>query len=236
MKKILFAILTIASISVNAQQTAETIIEKYTAALGGMEAFAKPTTAKMTGAVSIQGMDLPMTMQIVNGKAMRMDVEAMGQTVTQAYNNGKGWQVNPFANMPSPTEVTGDELIGYKAQSYLANGLADYKSRGHQVALAGEETVEGVKTWKINLTNKDNGKVSTYFISTSDYTLIKLISSRNMNGQEVQVENWYSNYKSFGGGKYAMSMVQKVNGDTIQEISWNNIELNVKIDETIFDQ
>ena len=46
--------------------------------MGGLEAFNAVKTAKMTGTVSVQGMDLPLTIQIINGKAIRNDVDVMG--------------------------------------------------------------------------------------------------------------------------------------------------------------
>src|SRR5690349_12342931 len=102
MKKILFAILSFAFISANAQ-TADDVIQKYTAAMGGLNAFNALKTAKMTGNVSAQGMDLPLTIQIINGRAMRSDVSVMGQSITNSYKDGKGWKINPFAGVSTAT-------------------------------------------------------------------------------------------------------------------------------------
>lgn len=234
MKKIFLSLFTLITIAAQAQ-TAEEVIGKYTAACGGLDAFNKITSAKMTGSVSVQSMDFPIIMEILNGKGMRMDVDAMGQAITNVYYNGKAWQVNPFQGVTAPTEVNGAELFSLKSQASLANGLLDYKNRGHEVALAGEEKVEGVNTYKIILTHKEDGKKVNYFISAADFTLIKTSNTREIQGQQVEVENWYSGYKSFGGAQIAMNIIQKISGAVSQEISWGNIELNVKIDTKIFE-
>jgi hypothetical protein len=233
MKKLFAALLILVAATAQAQ-TADEIIAKYSAAMGGLDAFTKVTTAKMTGTVTAQSMELPMTVQIVNGKAMRTDVEVMGQSVVNVYNNGTGWKINPYAGAESATEVTGAELLTFKTQASIANNLMDYKSRGHKVELVGPETVEGVKTFKLKLTNKDDGKETFYFISSTDYMLIKGISKREIQGQEYDVESFYSDVKDVNGLKFAMHVEQKIEGQTFQEVKYEKVELNVPVDEKIF--
>ena len=233
MKKILFAVLSFAVVSAQAQ-TADEVIQKYTTYMGGLDAFNKVTSAKITGTYTVQGNDLSLTIQILNGKGMRSDVEAMGQSVTNCYFNGKGWKVNPFAGVTSPTEVTGAELNDFKLQSSLATQLMDYKARGHQVELQGKEKVEGTDSYKIKLTNKDDSRVTTYFISANDYTMIKSVITRDMQGQQTEVEAFYSDPKEIGGIKFYMTRDSKIEGQTFQTVKFDKIELNVTVDEKIF--
>jgi hypothetical protein len=234
MKKLFLALLGFAFVTANAQ-TVDEVIQKYAANLGGLDAFNKVKTAKITATYNTQGMDLPMTIQIVNGKAARTDVEAMGSAVIRSYKDGKAWTQNPFAGTTTPTEVTGTEVSNYKSQSMLASVLMDYKSRGNQVELQGQEDVEGIKAYKVKLTSKDDGKVTTYYISTKDYVLIKSVTDQEMQGQTVTVETWYSDLKDFNGIKFFMTRTQKMGGQAFQTTTFTNIELNVTIDEKIFD-
>ena len=235
MKKQLFAVLFFASLSVHAQ-TADEVIQKYTTNMGGLDAYNKISSAKMTGTYSVQGNDLGLTIQVINGKGMRSDIDAMGQSVTSVYFNGKGWKVNPFAGVTTPTDVTGTELNDFKVQSSLANQLMDYKARGHQVEMEGKETIEGIETYKIKLTSKDDSKVTTYFISTKDNTLIKSVTSRDIQGQPTDVESWYSDLKEIGGVKFFMVRDAKMNGEVFQTVKYDKIELNVPIDEKVFEK
>jgi len=235
MKKILYSILSFVFISVNGQ-TADEIIQKYATAVGGLATFNAIKTMKMTGTVTTQGMDLPLTIQVINGRATRNDVDVMGQSVTNSYKDGKGWKINPYAGAPTATDMTNEELADFKTQSSLANNLLDYKARGHKVELLGQEDVEGIKTYKIKLTTKEDGKLTTYFINSADNMLVKSVSSRNLQGQEVQVENIYSNIKEFNGLKLALTRTQKIDGQVFQEIKINTVEVNVPIDEKVFDK
>jgi len=235
MKKILFAILSLAFVSTNAQ-TVDDVIQKYSKAMGGLPAFKAIKTMKTTGTITTQGVDLALTSQIINGKAVRTDVQAMGQSVINAYKDGKGWKINPFAGVTTVTDMTPEELIDFKSQSMIASQLMDYKARGHKVELQGQEDVEAIKTYKIKLTNKDDNKVTTYFISVADNTIIKSVSTRQIQGQEIEIETFYSDIKDFNGLKFPMLRTQKMQGQVFQEIKIANIEFNVTVDEKIFNK
>jgi len=235
MKKVIFSILTFAFVSTNAQ-TADDIIQKYSKAMGGLAAFNAIKTMKTTGTITTQGVDLALTSQIINGKAVRSDVQAMGQSVINSYKDGKGWKINPFAGVTTVTDMTPEELIDFKSQSMIASQLMDYKARGHKVELQGQEDVEGVKTYKIQLTNKDDNKVTTYFISVTDNIIVKSVSSRQIQGQDIEIETYYSDIKDFNGLKFPMVRTQKMQGQVFQEIKIATIEFNVPVDEKIFDK
>ncbi len=233
MKQFFLALLSMAVLSVQAQ-TVEEIIQKHNAALGGLDSFNKVITEKITGVTTIQGNDYPLTVQLINGKAMRVDVDVMGQAVVNVCYNGSGWKINPFAGATDATDVTGNELNEYKAQTFAASNLMDYKNRGHQLELLGQEEVEGVKVFNLRLTAKEDGKVSNYYISTSDYLLIKSISKREIQGQEVEISTFFSNYKDFGGLKFACTRSLQAGGQVFQEVNYEKVELNVPVDEAIF--
>lgn len=233
MKKFFFALLGFVFVSASAQ-TADEVIQKYAATMGGLEAFNKVTTAKMTGTLTTQGQALTFTTQIINGKAMRTDVDVMGQIVNNVYNNGKGWKINPFAGATTATEATGAELIGFKTQASLANNLMDYKNRGHQVELLGQEDVDGVKIFKIKLTGKEDARITTYFINTISNLLVKSITKREIAGTEYDAETFYSDLKEMNGLKFCMHFTQKIDGKAFQEVTYEKIELNIGVDEKIF--
>jgi len=186
MKKIFFGLL--ASIALSSQaQTADDIIQKYANAMGGLDNINKIKTVKMSGTVSAQGMDLPLTIQIINGKAMRSDVQVMGQAVVNSYKDGKGWKINPFAGAATATDATETELGDMKAQSSLASQLMDYKARGYKVELQGQEDVNGAKAYKIRLTEPGN-KETTYYVDATSFMAVKVMGKRKVMGQDMEIE------------------------------------------------
>ena len=233
MKKWLVVLLSCAFISASAQ-TVEEVIEQYSKAMGGLDSFSKVNTAKMTGTITTNGLAMPMTTQIVQGKAMRTDVNAVGKTITNVYNNGKGWKINPVQNIMTPTIVVGDELNSFKLQTSLINNLMDYKNRGHKVELLGQEDIEGTKTFKIKLTGKDDNKATFYFIDTTNFLLVKSISNKETQGKQYDVATYYSDMKNINGLQFSFLLIQKIQGQTFLSVKWDKIELNVPVNEKIF--
>jgi hypothetical protein len=233
MKKMMLVLLSLISISAFSQ-TVEEVIQSYANAMGGIEAFNKVKTAKTTATLISQGRNLPVVTHVVNGKAMRQELNVEGQVVVSVYDKGKGWKINPFAGSHAAEEVTPVELLSLKSQSNLMNSLMDYKSRGHQIELVGQDSVNGVNTHKIKLTNKDDGKVSYFFINSTDHLMVKSISKRELAGKEYDAESFYSNFKIIDGLKFCMRYVQKIEGQVFQDVKFSGIELNIPIDEKIF--
>jgi len=235
MKKIMIAVFSLLTLVVKAQ-TAEEVVEKYANAMGGLDAFSRNTSAKMTGTVTVQGMDLPITIQIVNGKSMRAEVEAMGKTIVNVYNDGKGWKTDPFNGTGDPVDVDGEELVSYKQQSSMVNGLMNYRGLGNKIELTGDETIDGVKNYKIKMTSKEDGKETTYYVRSNDYGLTKSFTTRNLGGQDMEIETDYSDLKDVGGLKMYMTRSQQTAGQVFQTISFTKVELNVPIDPKIFNK
>lgn len=235
MKKMILALTCLITGLAHAQ-TADEIVASNAKAIGGLDNFKALKTVKMNGEVSMQGNDFSMTLQIINGRASRTDIEVMGQSVVNCYKDGKGWKINPFAGAETATDVTADELEELRLASNIANPLIDYKSRGSSIELKGTVDVEGVKCYDILLTPKDGKHPVHYFIDTKDYTVIKSTSTRSMQGSDTEVETFYSNYKDVNGLRFAFTRTMKIGGEVFQEASFQSIELNVTIDEKIFDK
>jgi hypothetical protein len=243
MKKFFVAFLALTTIKANAQSSnvtskalsADEVVQKYTAAMGGLDNYNKIKTAKLTGTVSAQGMDLPITIQIVNGRAMRADVDVMGQSVVNAYKDGKGWKINPFQGSADAVDATAEELSEFKTQSSLASSLMDHKKRGYTVEAQGQENVDGKNAYKLKLTTDDK-KETVYYIDATSFLPIKSIANREMMGQQLEVETVFGDYKDFGGVKFAMTRTQKASGQVFQDIKMEKVELDVPIDEKVFDK
>ena len=234
MKKIVFFLLSLGFIKAGAQ-TADDIIQKHATAMGGLDNFNKVKTAKLTGTVSAQGNEFPITVQLVNGKAMRTDVEVMGQAVVNCYRDGAGWKINPYAGAPTATDATGEELNEFKNQSFLASQLMDYKARGYKAELAGKEDVDGKKAYKIQLTT-DANKTDTYYIDSASYMVTRFVGTRNLMGQDMELESDFADIKDFNGLKFSLSRTVKAGGQTIQEVHFDKVELDIPVDEKIFNK
>ena len=89
--------------------------------------------------------------------------------------------------------------------------------------------------FKIKLTNKEDGKITTYFISSVDYLLLKSVSKREIAGNEYDAESFYTDMKEINGLKFCMHFSQKIEGQVLQEVTYDKIELNIPVDAKIFE-
>ena len=234
MKKfILPALLLIAQFT--SAQTVEEIMNKLTIALGGSDKFKAIKTAVIKGKITMAGMEFPFTMSIIAEKAVRMEMEAMGMKVIQVYNQGKGWTINPVEGKTTAQELSGDELESLKDLVSLADDLVDYKAKGYKVELLGSEKVEDVDTWKLKLIKTDSSS-ETYFLDKKSMLKIKTSTMEKEDGNEIETESFYSDFREMNGIKFPFNVIEKVGGEIIQEVAFESIELNIKMDEKIFDK
>lgn len=233
MKKILLlSSLLITTVMLNAQ-TIDAVMTKYTEAVGKTADVAKIKTMKLTGMLTIQGMELPLTQQIIRGRAVKTTVPVMGTEVVMAYLDGKGWKVNQFAGAPEPVAMDAGELEATKGQTSVISPLYDAKSNSEKLELAGEETVNGEKAWKIK-TTATNGKTITWYISTTTNDIIKSIGKEALNGQEMEIETVYADYKTVEGIRLPFSISNSTGGQVYQAIRVDKYELNPVVDEKDF--
>lgn len=232
MKRIFLSIITIFAIStsVNAQ-TADEIIAKHIEATGGADAYKQLKTAKMVGKTQVgPGMEAPMSITAVNGKAFRMELTIQGMTMIQAANGDKGWKVVPFQGNPEPQPMTPEELKMMSSQLDLTGDFYDYKAKGTEIELVGTDDMEGTEVFKLKVTKKD-GTESYHFLDKSTYYDLKQTQKVKVQDKEMETATLFSNYKKTNTG---LVMPFSMSGDMSGEIQWTSIEINAKVDESIF--
>ncbi len=206
-------------------QTADEVVNKYIDALGGKEKLASLKSVRLSGNMSIQGNDIAITVTKLHMKGMRMDISVMGTENYQIITPGKGVSFMPVQGMASPTDMPEEQAKAAQSQLDVQSALLDYKEKGTAVEFLGAEGND----FKLKVTFK-TGVSTTYFIGKTDYRLNKTVSKRNINGEEMEIENTYTNYKQVDGFWFAFTSTSSVQGET----NYDKIEVNIPVDENIF--
>ncbi|RYY52709.1 MAG: hypothetical protein EOO09_20525, partial [Chitinophagaceae bacterium] len=232
MKKFLSVLaFTISCFTVTAQ-TAEQIVDKAYTAAGGAANAEKIKTLKLTGSISVQGMEFPMTQHLIRGRGVRTEIPVMGSMVQMSYLDGKGWKQNPFEGAPEPTAMTEAELKEQQDQTSPVSPLFDGVKKGDKLELLGEETAGAEKLWKIRSTSS-TGVSSTWFINSS-YDIVKVISKREAAGQVQDIETAFSDYRQAEGVRLPYKLVNSAAGQVFLEINVDKYDFNIPVDEKIF--
>ena len=229
MKRLLLSLLVLASAFTVKAQTADEVIAKHIAAIGGVDNWKKVNSMKMEGILQVQGAEVNVTVTILHGKGMRQDISVMGMTGYEIVTPTEGWDFMPFQAQTEPEAKTPEELAESQDQLDAQGELIDYASKGHKVELIGKEDVEGTECFKLKVTKK-GGSVSTLFIDPKTFYIIQAKSVQKANGQEMEVTTSFSNYEKLPEG----IVVAKSMTLPFGEMNMTKVSVNIPVEESFF--
>jgi hypothetical protein len=214
-------------------QTADDVINKHIAAIGGKDVINKIKSQITESSISLMGSDLPSTSTLLVGKGFKNVSSYNGQEIVQCITPTSGWMINPLAGVLDPVPIPEEQLKEAQSALEVGGALFNYKEKGSKAELAGNEKIEGVNAIKIKLTSKD-GKESFYFIDPATNYLIKHEAIMNVQGQDVSMVSTFSNYKKTDIG-YVMPYTTIRNQGFEMTITTNKVEFNKDVDPKIFE-
>jgi outer membrane lipoprotein-sorting protein len=236
-RKMLLALCAVALLTVSAfGQTTDELLEKSFKAMGGKDKLKALQSVRMTGKMKMGPMEAPFTITKARPSDSRMDFTIQGMTGTQAYDGTTGWMLMPFGGNKDPQKLTEDMLKDARSDADFDGPTFDYKAKGNKVEYVGKEDVEGTPAYKLHVTTKD-GKESNIYLDAETYLVLRSESTRNVQGQELEMETSIGDYKTVDGLTFPYSMESHVKGKEKmggQSITIEKIELNPKVDMTIF--
>lgn len=235
-KVILFS-LALALVTVPVAQaqdiTVDEILANYFENTGGLENWKNLKSMKMTGAMMVQGLELPMTVFSATPNKSKRVIEFQGKQMIQAFDGDVAWGVNPMAQQLEPTKMDGDEAEAMKDEQFESEFI-NYKEKGHTVELEGTEEIEGTATYKLKLTKK-NGDVEYHFFETENFVPIMIRSFAKFGPQKGQASEVYlSDYQEAGDFMIPYTTTVKMNGQTMVTMEAKEFKMNAEIDEKEF--
>lgn len=234
MKRIIMLITVFASLTAASTyaQSADDIVNKYIEAIGGKDNLKKLKTIKRAGNLEVQpGMSAPVTLQLIDGKSMRFDLTIQGMTMIQVIDGNSGWMVMPFQGVTTPEPIPEDQVKEMKGEMDITGELFNYKDKGFTLALDGMEKVNEKDTYKLKLTSKD-GKVNYYYIDKDTFFPVKEMQIVKAEEKDVEISKYYSDFRKSDSGLVFAYKLKSDNGGG--DITWESIEVNPKIDPSIF--
>ncbi len=226
MKKLVFA-LFFAAIGSNSfsQSKLDKIIEKTIETMGGKEKLMTIKSIKKMGFGESQGVKYPINFYAVHNKSERTDYSFNGMTGYQIITLDSGFNFSPFGGMVTPERMTDNDVRLSNDEFDLETSLVNYKAKGHSIELMENEDIDGVDAIQLRA-NLKNGKTIFYFIDPDTYYIIRTTAKWESNGQESSNTSNYYNFKKTKEGVLFPF--------TIDNLTFDNIELNAPIDEKLF--
>ncbi len=210
-------------------QTAEEIVQKHLTAIGGEDAWKKVNSIKYTGAISTQGMEIPVVMTVVNNKAMRVDYKVLGTDNYNIVTTKEGWNYSPAGQMQKAEPMTPEQVKMQQDQLDIQGDLVDYKKKGATIESLGKDDMEGTEAYKLKYTTKDGREKMMYFDANS-YYLLKQTEKMTVDGKEEESETMFSDYQKQPSGIVVAMAIDSQMGP----LKFSSVDVNPKTDDAMF--
>jgi len=223
-------------------QTADEVIEKYLAALGGRATLAKLTSRSMVGTMTLStpAGEVPGTIEVLNQQPnkvrtlMNIDLSsiapAAGQlTIDQRFDGTSGYVLD---SMRGNRDIIGNQLENMK-NAVFPNPFLNYKEHGVTVELGSKEKINGRDAYVLIFKPK-SGSVARQFIDAETYLPVKVMLKVDLpEVGEVEQTSDFSDYREVDGVKipFGVKVSSSLQNFTI---SVTKVEHNVKVDEALF--
>ena len=221
-------------------QTADDIVEKHLAAIGGRPALEKVTSRSTTGTINVTtpAGNLPGTIEVWNQRpnrsrtVMKLDLTSIGagpMTRDQRFDGSAGYVID---SLQGNTEISGGQLESMR-NTFFPTPLLNYKDRGVVVELGGKEKVDGHDALVLVLKLK-NGPMVRQYLDADSYLTLRIVTKIDApQVGEVEQTSDLSDYREVDGIKIPFSIKVSTPVQSFA-IAVTKVEHNVKFDDAMF--
>ncbi len=210
---------------------ADEIIDKYIAALGGLEALDKITSRKIEGTLTVDAMG-----QSMHGDFLQYEKAPNKQY--QKFSLPMGTQ-EVWVDGATAVRSTGGEkevLSGTELAETLEDAafldFLHYKEIGVTLEVKGEKSVDGAPAYAVEV-RKKSGKASTLYFDAKSFLLVMDEKMEGPPGKGVLIATKYGDYKTVGGMQIPHTIRQTPMGATVT-ISVTSCQVNADLPDSLF--
>ncbi|MEY3646709.1 MAG: hypothetical protein RL127_1417 [Bacteroidota bacterium] len=216
-------------------QSTEEVLAKHQAAMGSPEKWAAVKSAIVKNKFSVQGMDIESKTTVSIGKAFRTEVEVMGNKIITVVDENSGWMIRPamMGGTGEAEDMPGEQVKLAGSQKNLGSALIQAQKSGANIELVSKEKIDGADAYLLKVT-KAGGEESQVYVSASTSFIIKTIAKVQANGQSVDTEVNYSNYKAVDGLYFPFTVEAASPMGGMMQVDTTSVELNVPVDAGLF--
>jgi hypothetical protein len=190
--------------------TAAQIVAKNEGARGGVEAWRKIQTMVWSGRMESAHTPervMAFVLDQARPNKTRFDLTAMSQHSERVFDGENGWRSRPQAGGRLDVQPFTLQELKFAREAQTIDGpLIDYRAKGNEVALLGDDLVEGRKAYRLNV-RLASGEHEVVWIDAQTFLDVRLdrisFSSAGMPGMVSIV---YRDFQIFDGVKIPMVM------------------------------
>jgi len=220
---------------IHAELTAEELVTKNTEARGGLAKIKAIKTLRMTGRLQQGDFSAIVGSAAKVPNLFRQTFTIQAMTQVQAYDGSVGWQVSPFQGRKDPELLGEDDMRDLVEAADFYGPLIDYREKGSTIESAGRTVVAGDDVYRLKVTLK-NGDIYFYNFDPDTYLEIRIETQQFIRGSIRERASELGSYKLVNGVYFPFSVETgpKRNPDQWAKITYEKIEANVNIADTVF--
>ncbi|MBN1272146.1 MAG: outer membrane lipoprotein-sorting protein [Candidatus Aminicenantes bacterium] len=213
---------------------AKELIGKMLEAQGGKKLLQgiKDSTTTATMDIIQMGISGEVTMYSKEPNMMRMDMEFMGMSMTQAFDGEMAWTINPQTGL---SEEMPENMAEYAEKGAYGNdAFFNPEKYGITYSYTGKETIDG-KEYHLLERKFADGYLMTFYIDASTYLPYKTkAKSLNQMGMEVDEETVLGDYKKVEGILTPHLITIFQDGEEFGTITVTDIKYNTGLSDDFF--
>jgi outer membrane lipoprotein-sorting protein len=229
-----FVLISLVASATAGAQTVDEIVAMNLKAKGGAEKWSSVKAVKMTGKITMQGMEAPVTVYARRPNSNRQEVVFQGNKMIQAFDGTTAWGVNPvMGDAPQAAPPAIAEMIRNRAD--FDGALINYKEKGTTIALVGKEKLDGSEVYHLKVTTKGDF-TQDYYLDAETGLERKTVAEVDMmgSGQKQTLEIHMADYKQVDGINLPHTIRQAVDGKPMVQMVVEKVELNPALDDALF--
>ncbi len=220
--------------------TVDEIIKKTIAARGNADVVSNLKTKILSGKTVMRGTEFPFTIQQKRPDMIRIETSIQGTQVVQAFDGETGWQISPMSG-GRPQKMSIGQAGAFRSQADFDGPLMGFDKAGYNIELVGKEDSEGTAVYHLKLSIADDslraaaGDIVTHvYLDAESFLEVRVSQQGDLNGTPLTVDSYFGDYREVGGLMMYHSLVTKMGGQTVSQLNIEKIELNVEIDDSVF--
>ena len=222
-------------------QTADEVVEKHLAAMGGRATLAKITSEIATGTItmSAQGVDLTGPVEIYEKAPnksrtyFKLDLSQLGAGELIIDQRCDGKTAYASNSLQGDREITGSQLQGM-LNAHFPTPLLNYKELGAKVEMVGKDTIGSRAVYVLQYTPKA-GPSSRQFFDAQTFLVVRSVAKVETpdTGGEMEQTSDLEDYRDVDGIKVPFT-IKVTNPQQVFSISIAKVEHNTAIDDAMF--
>jgi outer membrane lipoprotein-sorting protein len=214
--------------------TVDEIIAKNLQAKGGAGKWQAVKSVKMTGKMTAQGNEMPLTVYAMRPNFNRQEITMPAGKAIQAFDGTTAWVVNPMLGIETPQVVPGPAAEFARNSADFDGALINYKEKGNTIELVGREQLDGKDVYHLKVTAK-GGPVQDYLLDADTGLELKTSTQIELgNGQKQTLTSAMSNYKAVDGIMIPHTVTQTAGDRQLLQWTITSVEFNSVPDDSIF--